>query len=518
MTYFNFIYLITLIALSVTLESTFATQINSETQPVTNPRYCLSNVSSIINSQLDKLPRSRISLSFRGYKSNGEMIDLFEKNENDFVVPASNNKILTSAAAFINLTPNYKFRTFLTSSSKNISSLLKRTSGKNTQDIQAERVPCFVFTGDPELSVPNIQTILSKVKLYGKEFILDTDSFFGKESADIYPTWEISDLIYGYGAQPIAASIARQNESSGVTNTFIIEISPGPQVGDKMKISVLEPKGFPQSFWERALPVTFESLTSQQDVKPSLSVECVLGNFGVYIKGSLPIGSAPQRFTVTHSNPKEFSKMLVSYLAQELNLNMIIGKCYQSADPILYQIESRPLEKIMDYTLKESDNTYAELIYRQIGAKYLESTSNAESVANKKVKEIIVTRFPSIKGDTFIQSDGSGLSRWNLVTTDTLATLMREMYTSYPDFINLLPEAGRSGTLISRFKDYPGILKAKTGTLTYATSLSGIIFSNYFEKNIAFSIVVNQASKSSTEIRNIIDNICIVFAFTDPSC
>ena len=78
--------------------------------------------------------------------------------------------------------------------------------------------------------------------------------------------------------------------------------------------------------------------------------------------------------------------------------------------------------------------------------------------------------------------DGSGLSRHNLISPRAFRALFEAMYEQWPraafdGYVALLPVAGRSGTLATRFRGTPAedILHAKTGTETGISSLSGVL-------------------------------------------
>jgi D-alanyl-D-alanine carboxypeptidase/D-alanyl-D-alanine-endopeptidase (penicillin-binding protein 4) len=101
--------------------------------------------------------------------------------------------------------------------------------------------------------------------------------------------------------------------------------------------------------------------------------------------------------------------------------------------------------------------------------------------------------------------DGSGLSRHDLVCPSFLAALM-----AFADerYLQLLPLAGVSGTLSSRFigTAAEGKLRAKTGTMTNVNALSGVV------GNVAFSILSDSCPQPSSVVRQGIDDIAVLFA------
>ncbi len=76
-------------------------------------------------------------------------------------------------------------------------------------------------------------------------------------------------------------------------------------------------------------------------------------------------------------------------------------------------------------------------------------------------------------------------------------------------FLDLLPVAGRDGTLRTRMKKGPAFehIFAKTGSIEFVNTLSGFALAKNGER-VAFSIMVNNAAAASREVREAIDMIC----------
>ena len=73
-----------------------------------------------------------------------------------------------------------------------------------------------------------------------------------------------------------------------------------------------------------------------------------------------------------------------------------------------------------------------------------------------------------VNANGYRQADGSGLSRKNLLSPQTLVQTLIGM-SKTPEaaiYRDSLPVGGVSGTLANRFKNYPNQIQAKTGTLT----------------------------------------------------
>lgn len=119
----------------------------------------------------------------------------------------------------------------------------------------------------------------------------------------------------------------------------------------------------------------------------------------------------------------------------------------------------------------------------------------------------IVKKFASSIGLETAQisiSDGSGLSRSNLLTASFLSQLtVKIIENGDMDFIKLLPTPG-VGTLKSRFSSYKDSgIHAKTGSLGQVASLSGYIES----KKTSFSVIINNSLRGEKALKRTIDEI-----------
>jgi D-alanyl-D-alanine carboxypeptidase/D-alanyl-D-alanine-endopeptidase (penicillin-binding protein 4) len=100
--------------------------------------------------------------------------------------------------------------------------------------------------------------------------------------------------------------------------------------------------------------------------------------------------------------------------------------------------------------------------------------------------------------------DGSGLSRYNLFSPESMVVVLTKMVEEFPQerILNLFPSGGVSGTLKNRFPGNPRpYIYAKSGTLGNNYCLSGFLITNS-GKTLVFSYMNNHFTKNSSEIRN----------------
>ena len=136
------------------------------------------------------------------------------------------------------------------------------------------------------------------------------------------------------------------------------------------------------------------------------------------------------------------------------------------------------------------------------------------SIANQMVRLGVVT---SPQDELFVH-DGCGLSRRNLVSTSTFVRVLVAMLqrTAHPeDFASLLPVNCQSGTLKDRLCALrPGSVKAKTGTMTSVSALSGYLYGDDSAALGVFSIICNNSELSTPSREAIIDDVVrLVSAF-----
>jgi D-alanyl-D-alanine carboxypeptidase/D-alanyl-D-alanine-endopeptidase (penicillin-binding protein 4) len=173
--------------------------------------------------------------------------------------------------------------------------------------------------------------------------------------------------------------------------------------------------------------------------------------------------------------------------------------------------KSLPLSELIGTTNRDSRNLYAELILRAVGDRYHESDSDDSFDAGiDKIRKYLQSMITSSSGSQVLLADGSGLSRQNLSTPRSIVQILRSA-ASDPNFRNSLAIAGVNGTLASRFKKTlaEGKIRAKTGTLTGITALSGYANPSDY-REVIFSIMINNSDLSNKELQQYVDEIALL--------
>jgi D-alanyl-D-alanine carboxypeptidase/D-alanyl-D-alanine-endopeptidase (penicillin-binding protein 4) len=103
-------------------------------------------------------------------------------------------------------------------------------------------------------------------------------------------------------------------------------------------------------------------------------------------------------------------------------------------------------------------------------------------------------------------ADGSGLSRYNLNTPENFVAILQQMQSKFgEDRVKNIFEKGGEGTIAAYYKNFPGTIYAKTGTLGGQVTLSGFIYTPKKQKLYFSVMVANHLSKSAAQVRRAVE-------------
>jgi D-alanyl-D-alanine carboxypeptidase/D-alanyl-D-alanine-endopeptidase (penicillin-binding protein 4) len=381
---------------------------------------------------------------------------LYVKNADTAVVPASNMKLITASATLGILGNGYVYRT----------RLFKKD---NTLYLKG--------SGDPSFTTERLRRLLRE----SKEEIGETpvDAVITDESRFMGPHlgygWEWDDEGESYAA-PVSAMTCDANIAT-------VAVTPGAQAGSPTTVSIAN------------LPLAINnSSVTVAGSESSVSITRPHGQSTITVRGNLSLTAKPITATVSVDDPARITAHRMALLCAEEGIPLAqsvrieTGVTPADAEPLNDSV-SAPLSELVKPFLKQSDNLYGECFLRTL------TTPGSAEAGGKAVETYLRTRKVSTDGLNI--ADGSGLSRHNTVTARLLVQLLSAEVRNVA-LRDALPIGGVDGTLRNRFKGARVLnnVRAKTGTLSGASSLSGYVTTASGER-LVFAILMNHYDRKA---------------------
>jgi D-alanyl-D-alanine carboxypeptidase/D-alanyl-D-alanine-endopeptidase (penicillin-binding protein 4) len=424
-------------------------------------------------------------------------------------------KLYPVAAGLDRLSPDYHFVTSVYAAAKPDASGTVQGDltiyGRGDPSIAAR------FNGDYFKGIDDLAARIaaSGVKRVAGDLVGDESYFSGLPYGS---GWQWEDLQWGFGAEVSALSV---ND-----NLVNLSIGPGRQVGASAIVSINPPNPL--------LTINNRLTTSPRGSRRSLLVHRGPDSDVVELQGTMALDDAGFTGRLGVARPALlFIYLLRSSLAKK---GVIVSGKSRTISPSLSvvpsntgapfglveltNLQSPPLSLIAAQTLKPSENLYAELILRTLGRVVPSSNPDTPDVARTSESngvEVVraFLREAGVDASELSLSDGSGLSRDDLVTTEATLQLLTYMrrHRYGNAFRDALPIAGVDGTIRNRMKGTPAQnnVRAKTGELRSASSLSGFVTTAAGEE-LVFSIMVNNYPDGVNPPSVCIDPIAVLLA------
>ena len=163
-------------------------------------------------------------------------------------------------------------------------------------------------------------------------------------------------------------------------------------------------------------------------------------------------------------------------------------------------IKTVPTDSLLKIMMLRSDNFYADQIVLMASEKLLGKMDDAALIDT--VSKTFFTNLPQ----RMRWVDGSGLSRYNLNTPENYIAILQQMQAKFGEArVKNIFEKGGEGTISAYYKNFPGTMYAKTGTLGGQVALSGFIYTPKQQKLYFSVLVANHMSPSSTQVRRAVE-------------
>lgn len=419
----------------------------------------------------------------------GEVV--YSHDANKAMIPASNMKIITTAAALKYLGPDYKFTTevgLCGTSHRDGDSLVVKGSGDpllgdEVTDAKYQREPGWIFKDIAAILKQNGKTTI-------KDIIIDTAVF---DSERVHPHWPKEQLNQWYACEVSGLNYNDNCIAITVKNTDgNITVETKPETG-------------------------FIKITNE--IKPIQKGNGAAGAYrnqrpnSVTLKGKC---KKQQGFDYAIEKPAEFFGFLLRENLTGAGIS-VDGQILEQPAP-----KDCDYKKIAEYNTpitdclarcnKNSLGLAAEALLKAIAAK---AEPNGKNGSWAKGQELI-SRYMltlGINKEEFNIDDGSGLSRENKLSADAIAKVLLDVYKSknWQLYKNSLAEGGVEGTIRKYFKEekYKSKVFGKTGYIAGVTTFSGVCSGK--EGDYIFSILANKSRGGTRDALNdipkaIIDN------------
>ncbi|BAV10072.1 D-alanyl-D-alanine carboxypeptidase / D-alanyl-D-alanine-endopeptidase (penicillin-binding protein 4) [Filimonas lacunae] len=211
-------------------------------------------------------------------------------------------------------------------------------------------------------------------------------------------------------------------------------------------------------------------------------------------------GKALKRYAVPFITSDSIAvQLLGDTLHKNLIWQPIVAVKDNEAGGKQYVIHSQLTDSVLRFMMHRSDNFYAEQSLLMVSRLQLHEMNTDAIIAR-----LLATDFKSMpQRPRWV--DGSGLSRYNLISPQDMVWLLAKMKTDFSwKRITGILQTGNEGTLEGLYTNYAGKIYAKTGTLSNNLSLSGYLLTAK-GKTLAFSVLINNHQASASAVRKQIE-------------
>jgi serine-type D-Ala-D-Ala carboxypeptidase/endopeptidase (penicillin-binding protein 4) len=393
-----------------------------------------------------KIPQERLGLFAVDLAKPNHPVLLTINGEKNFI-PASTTKVITATAILQKFGPSYKFQTDL---------LMDGT-------VEGETLKGALYLrggGDPGFVSETMWVLVNEFYRSGIREVGDIvvdESLFDDVRFDASRDPERNDRAYD---APIGAMSFNWNS----INVFVRPSEPGqpPHV-------FLDPEMEGWKVSNRAKTTK----SGEVDVRVSRS-----DGEMIFVDGKIPATLNEKVVYKNVPDPVQWSGQGLKAFLLQRGIH-VKGKVRAGTTPanakLVAHADSKPLSQIVGDMMKFSNNFVAEMLTKDLAAKFAKTPAHLEDGV-KVIRDTLIEM--GLKADRFSFVNPSGFSRKNNIKPADLAFLLSENYKRFsyePEYLAAMPLAGIDGTLKSRFKNSNAIgwVRAKTGHLNGVVGLAG---------------------------------------------
>jgi D-alanyl-D-alanine carboxypeptidase/D-alanyl-D-alanine-endopeptidase (penicillin-binding protein 4) len=416
---------------------------------------------------------------------------LFSRHADEPMNPASNIKLITSAAALDKFGPQHTFQTKLTATQVDAGSV------KGSLYVKGDGEAFLLFEDVLDWAGELRQKGITKIE---GDIVIDDTAF---DKGYLPPGYEQKDEDASYRS-PIGAVSINFNSVKAV-------VDPAKKSGDAARVRLVPPNDHVE---------IVNKTTTVEGRRRLIRVASEPTKDGTRLVITGKIGRDASSFVSRGKridNPPVFAGAVLAGALEMVGVEfdgvVKTGAAPEGAD-VLVAHSSQPLSYVILAMNKWSNNFMAEQVLRTLGSK-----DDAASTWEASKQEVLAfLKEAGIDTSTLSIHNGSGLYDGNEVSPRQFVELLRHMndHKWAPEYLTSLALAGTDGTLARRMTDGLAManVRAKTGTLNEVSALSGYVRTKS-GRMVAFSVLINDPPRRAWFYRPVQDRIVEAMAGFD---
>jgi serine-type D-Ala-D-Ala carboxypeptidase/endopeptidase (penicillin-binding protein 4) len=422
---------------------------------------------------------------------------LYSRNATKLMMPASTMKVVTLAAAAEKLGWDYTYSTRVFTTGRIVEGVLQGDlivvgSGDPSLDDWDGMATQLFADWATQLKAAGIHAIRGR--------IIGDDNLFDDDGYGLGWSWD--DMARSFSA---GVSALQFNEGS-----VQLKIAPGRSIGSKAAITVVPDYS--------GLTLANHLMTGAAGGAPVVVRRRLPGSSRLELRGSIPLRTRQFSETASVENPTLYfvtalRRALVAggvdVRGPAVDIDDLDSPPTRNAANPLITYQSPPLSMLATTMMKLSQNLYAETLLKTIGIDSVDHPTGTAQAGLAAVRSALEAW--NIDPAGLIQADGSGLSRYNYITPETMVAVLAHI--EHDErlkgvFESTLPVAGHDGTLENRLRNTAadGNARVKTGSMTNVRAMAGYVRSADGD-TLAFAVFANNYENSSSVIMSAFDSI-----------
>lgn len=416
--------------------------------------------------------------------------EVFSRNADQGMIPASTMKVITAATALRTLAPSYRYTTdFLVDDDKHIDA-----NGTIVSNLYVQG------HGDPTLVIEQLWKMVYDLKLEGitkvQGNVIYDEGFLGTDY--LIPGWnKKEDIENGPNYFPSIGSLSLNY------NTVGLVVQP-TEVGRSARVLLETPA-------EGYVEIENKIVTTGANTRRSVRVEREIDEDKKTVKftltGQVPSDADSMKILRTIPDPTAYFMAAFESLMKQHGI-AVTGKHLRGTTPsdadLLTQHRSVALSQILAEMNKTSNNFMAETVLRTVGAEVYGAPGTTDK-GLKVVQEYLDSVGVGKKEYNVV--NGSGLTRLATLRPSVMTAVLVDMAHDHRvgnEFEASLAIAGLDGTLWRRLPDDPGRVRGKTGTLDGVHTLVGYVEAANGHL-YAFAFLTNDVHGDSSQVKRLND-------------